>query len=692
MASDGHHNADGESWTAPGAFTFTEGSEFTWDLGESRRIDGVAIQADNNDEYVIEISDDGVQFIPLWVAPAVSGAGLRTRSERLPGRLARFIRLSARGGDGQFSVSELEIFDGAFDGSRLVQAWWLPKHRVDGWWLITALLAWVLLFALTPSTPRRFAFALAVPVIAVAWYTGTQTLAANSQGELSGERIDAMRGFTALLAAGAVVRMRFQTKRPAHPLAVRSILVAAAILGVALFLNLGRPQFYDHGRSRATYLHHYDLRTYFPLAKYFAELHFDGVYAASALAAAELHSNLAALAATPMRDLRTHELTTVGAQSDLIAAVRARFGDTRWDEFKTDMAYFINAMGMDGFLRSMRDHGGNATPVWVLGGRAVFDSSVASDAVMWRSVILDVALLALAAIALWRAFGVNTALIGLTVFGAMDFYQFGSNWFGAPLRHDWLALWALSLCAMRLGWFRLGGGLLAWSTLIRAFPALAFVTLGMSVAAPLLVARSPDVRRTTMRLFWGAAAATLILGVLATLAYGPQSWAMWLHKVAILDRDNHLNNIATRTYLSSGPAGAVAWGVGGLIATYFAARRAPPEIAAAWGVALVPLVFNPANYYLHCFFLLVVLAREVPHAIPTHRGLAVWLILLGMCIASSFTGAAGEPARHFMLDTIVAVVTLAALLAIEIVTAARDRLRASALLTTPPADASRVPS
>jgi len=49
-----------------------------------------------------------------------------------------------------------------------------------------------------------------------------------------------------------------------------------------VLLNFGRPQFFDAGRGAPTYLHHYDMRAYFPIAKYFPECGSDGVYAASA--------------------------------------------------------------------------------------------------------------------------------------------------------------------------------------------------------------------------------------------------------------------------------------------------------------------------------------------------------------------------------------------------------------------------
>jgi hypothetical protein len=96
------------------------------------------------------------------------------------------------------------------------------------------------------------------------------------------------------------------------------------------------------------------------------------------------------------------------------------------------------------------------------------------------------------------------------------------------------------------------------------------------------------------------------------------------------------------------------------------ARRAPPEVAVAWGVALVPVVFNPANYYLHSMFLLVVLAQESRSRAPDVRGLLSWLALLLMCTASAYTNLPSDIAVHFRYDTYVVMITLVVLVALFI--------------------------
>ena len=101
----------------------------------------------------------------------------------------------------------------------------------------------------------------------------------------------------------------------------------------------------------------------------------------------------------------------------------------------------------------------------------------------------------------------------------------------------------------------------------------------------------------------------------------------------MLDRDGHTNNLAFRTYVSGLPAIWIPVALASLTLVMFAARRARLESAAAMGVMLVPMVFNPANYYLHSVCVLAVLAEEENGSVR-RLGAGIWLLLLLMCVAS----------------------------------------------------------
>ncbi len=671
---------DGEAWDGPAAAFLPQGALLEWDLGELKQITGAAVQADNNDDYILSLSNDGVSWREVWRAGPIEGGGLRTRSVSAELGSARFIRVTAQGGDAHYSVSELEVFSGSAEGSTLLRAKWIPRRPLEHTFLSWIVGAVVLLLISSRRVPTWLLLALGAGGVAATAHL-VFDVAPAAPGALAS--LPFIRAAVALVAAAAVIRDRlWRGKWPAHDGFVISALGVCAAMATWCFLNLGTPQFHDASANKGTWLHHYDMRTYFPIAKYFPELRFDGVYAASVLAVAD-GKNLDSFDGLPLRDLRTHVLTNVRDSKAHLLEVRARFSPERWALFLEDMNYFRRTMGEGGFLGSMNDHGGNATPVWFLAARALFASAPASDATLWSGVVADLLLLALAFLALGWAFGARTALLGITIFGAMDFYQFGSNWFGATLRHDWLSLWAIGLALLQKRKLELAGAAFAWSAWIRAFPALTLITLSFPmvwVGVKLLLQRrgaeAQQVIKPLLRVALGVLIASVVLVGLSIAVFGADAWMEWLHKVQTLDRDNHLNNISFRTYINSDKKVWAAACVASLLVLLLTLRRASPVRAAAWGVALIGIIFNPANYYLHSIFLLVTLAaeRHTSHGATVRpRGVMVWLVLLAMCVASFFTNLSTDAGKHFQQETMVLFVTLGALWLLELTRPREDR-------------------
>jgi len=123
---DGTLAPAGDFWNTPlTAILPTADSYIAIDLGEVVPIAAAFLQGDNNDRYLLSGSIDGTTFTPLWEAPPMRGAGLRVRkSDSINGR-ARYLRLSAAGGDGAYSVSELQVFSvapGAWPSRRAAAA------------------------------------------------------------------------------------------------------------------------------------------------------------------------------------------------------------------------------------------------------------------------------------------------------------------------------------------------------------------------------------------------------------------------------------------------------------------------------------------------------------------------------------------------------------------------------------------
>ena len=154
-------------------------------------------------------------------------------------------------------------------------------------------------------------------------------------------------------------------------------------MAVGSYFHFGALQFFDHAKGRKTLVHPWDMRHYFPLAKYFSELRFDGLYAAQAAAFVDLTpgTTIEGLHGAKFRDLRDSEMRPAREMADHIREVKARFSPERWEEFKKDSRYFLETMGSRDYMGGMSDHGGNATPVWILGAWAMFARAPATRGV-----------------------------------------------------------------------------------------------------------------------------------------------------------------------------------------------------------------------------------------------------------------------------------------------------------------------
>jgi hypothetical protein len=108
--TDGIAPLDGDTWDSPHTAVLAPGGMVEWDLGVARHLGQLRLQADNNDAYLVSSSMDGVTFSQLWVARPVGVPGMQTRTSEPVDVTARFVRLTAQGGDSLYSVGELEVF------------------------------------------------------------------------------------------------------------------------------------------------------------------------------------------------------------------------------------------------------------------------------------------------------------------------------------------------------------------------------------------------------------------------------------------------------------------------------------------------------------------------------------------------------------------------------------------------------
>jgi hypothetical protein len=368
------------------------------------------------------------------------------------------------------------------------------------------------------------------------------------------------RAASAAIALLALLRAAaFRIRFPANKLPLIAALSTSALLAFASFYNLGHPQFWNAKKAEPEFVHTWDMRVYYPFAKYFEEVGYDGVYLASVAAYVEDVPGMTveAIGHTEIRNLKTHKMQRVSDVASEIKDVHKRFTKQRWHEFRADMTYFREVMGSQ-YLPTHHDHGSNATPVWVLFAKALFAGRPATEAVLTLGGLVDVFLMLGAFGAMWWAYGVAPALLAMVIFGANDFYMFGTNWGGATLRHDWLAYIAFGVCALKKQRWAVAGAFFGLSTMIRAFPGAALIGVvlpalwwtferwGSKDERPTLKAIL-EKHRSAVLVLVGAAGCMVGTFLLSSALLGFDAWVVWWKKIILLNADVGLNDISLKS-------------------------------------------------------------------------------------------------------------------------------------------------
>lgn len=693
--TDGSAAARGDHWQSEITSQFaSERSYLIYDLGKPTPIASLWLQGDNNDDYLVELSSDGTNYTPIWTAGPTRGSGLQDRSIKDLGVRGRYLRVKATGGDRSYALSEIQAFS-------TTPATFPPKPpRKRGFRADVEMRTQIILFGLSMAmlvlvTYRGARWWWVMLAFVAPLLTGFDAVTSVIEAMPVEQRtVSLVRGMIGLVAALTIAREAFApTRFLAHRGALLANLACCGVLGLLTFYNLGSPQFWDHDLKRPTFVHHLDLRQYYATAKYFPEIGYRGLYAAdmAALLDDEPQRSLESMATQSMRDLDNHQVSTVAAQSDRILAVKRRFSPERWEAYKVDQRYFRNAMSVPRYLEFMNDLGGNATPVWITLGYVMFNLVDATDASFQLTGLADPILVLIAWIAIAVVFGPRTAAVCMVLFGANDLIMFFSNWGGATLRHDWMAYLAFGACALRREKWKLAGCFLAMSTLIRAFPALSLLALGIplfwQVAESLWLTRKLPTRadllaqqRWMIQVALAAIATSLFAVVVSTAVLGANAWPDWYAKVSQLTADPHANHISLKSLIAGFDFDQkmvlrARWPVFAVGCCFYVAavaigaRGRRPEQISMLGMVLLPVLFYPANYYIHFMWVLpmIVIEKSSTAERRDERPLSaqdawVWICLLLLCGAQYWTTLVPDQSLHFYLGSVLLFGALTAML------------------------------
>jgi hypothetical protein len=475
------------------------------DLRAPRSLQYLVLQGDDNDNYHIEGSLDGVSYRPLFIFGPASenGQGLRSRWAMLPKpEAARYLRIHGSGGDGFYSISELR----AYCAKPTV---WPPALKTPppmNWWDLPAL-----------------------------WRS------------IDNDGMVKIKGWAALFATLVLIGW-WASRRLAR--LRRTFDVLLAVCGLFAFLswwNLGHYHF-DH------YVHIWEHYHYYVGAKYGPELRYARLYECTA--AADLADGLRTqVKKRQMRDLAVANKlgTTEHIVTDPTLCTR-HFSPERWNEFRKDIRFFRGRFSSARWDESQTDHGYNGTPVWAIAGRLITDVGELNWEKIERIAIVDSALLVMMwLVSLW-AFGWRATCVALLWWG----FNFPARFYwngGSFLRYDWLVFLVVGICLMKKR-FHFGAGVaLTYATLLRIFPGFVVAALVLKALARIVRHRRLIVSRAHLLFAAGCITAGAVLIPASSWATGGRgAWPQF-----VKNSEKHLktaltNNMGLKTALGYDPA------------------------------------------------------------------------------------------------------------------------------------------
>ncbi len=327
--TDGFVAGEGDPWQSELTSVLADTNSYVmYDLGATTGVTAFDLQGDNNDDYVVELSDDRRSFTPLWVADPASGQGMRRRGSRGLTGQGRYLRISARGGDSFYSLSEVLAFcetPSAWPPAVQVKqtsSWWWKKivekrdHRYRLAVAVLGLLFFIALFRIEENKEALWvASALSIAMLAVSGY---RLYGARLAPWFAEWGVYVLGAFVLAWAARGIWLVRQSQE-------VRQWLVRGALLWVILASATAWVNFGVFHSSRV--VHYWDTFHYYVGSKYFEENEYERLYQC-VLAADYQKRGEADLGKRKIRDLVDNRLHYISKDDAIRYQKRRRFATT----------------------------------------------------------------------------------------------------------------------------------------------------------------------------------------------------------------------------------------------------------------------------------------------------------------------------------------------------------------------------
>ncbi len=280
-----------------------------------------------------------------------------------------------------------------------------------------------------------------------------------------------------IIAAVIVIRQEYVTfNRKNTPLLI------LAVLSVLAYYNWGK--FHGNFFSHRWEHFHYTLNS-----KYFSELGYYGLYAASLEAQVQVAPRIPIN--RNIRDLHTYNVVHKDSLNEFRKEIVTKFTADRWKSFLRDHRYFLKNIDVEHFSKIRLDHGFNATPTWIFTARLFTGFLDITQSSIGFLSSLDLILLALMFLIIYKTYGSRILLFSLIIFGL----GYSGRYFwvgGAFLRQTWLVSLVIGACMFKQKRYGISGGLLAYSAMLRIFPILFLFPLGVVALSSFVNKKIPN--------------------------------------------------------------------------------------------------------------------------------------------------------------------------------------------------------
>jgi hypothetical protein len=335
-------------------------------------------------------------------------------------------------------------------------------------------------------------------------------------------------------------------RRVGRRLAAFTAIIAGMALSAAL-LNNGSTVY---RALSGDYLRSWNVYHYYVGAKYFRELGYTDLYAATLEADDErlrvkhraTPEEWARLAMTSdFADIEeTRSMLTYARipREEAVAGFdRDRFSESRWIQLGRDTRSLRPHLDSKAWKGVLTDLGFNPSPAWTVVGTPIANLVPIDRPASWIVANSDLPLLLLMFGFVWWAFGPRAAFMALLWMNAIHFNR--ARFAGGFLQYDWLVSMVIGFALYHKGRGVAAGAVYSWGLMTRAFPAFLVIPIAAKLVIGLVRERRLDPHKT--RFF---AALLLCCGLIFGLSHltgrGLASWPEWVDKIG---RHGHLHPV-----------------------------------------------------------------------------------------------------------------------------------------------------